>query len=103
MSYIIDGEGYDITELDTSHLVLQTVKELKPSLILLDVMLGDMDGRDICRALKSDSLTKSIPVIMVSASHEIYNKLEQLCYANEYLDKPFNLVDLISHVEKYVA
>jgi twitching motility two-component system response regulator PilH len=74
----------------------------KPDLILLDIKLPDMDGYQVCRLLKSEPDTKSIPVIMATAS-EIEKKDEFWGLevgADAYLIKPFEPEELISEVKK---
>jgi len=49
---ILKSDGYTVTGLDNGHKVLQTIQDDRPDVLLLDVCLGDMDGRNICKALK---------------------------------------------------
>lgn len=100
---ILDEEGYTISELADGHDVVQTVDDWHPDVILLDVMLGDMDGRDICKGLKSSDLTAMIPVIIISASHGRHTMHEKMCMANDYIEKPFDINDLVNKVRYYAA
>lgn len=103
MKMILDEEGYDVSELDNGHGVDQELIRSTPDVILLDVMLGDMDGRDICHHLKSEADTATIPIIIVSATHGRYTSEEKGCQADDYLSKPFNIVDLVRKVKLYTA
>jgi len=69
---ILDDEGYEVNELDNGHQVDSAIACWVPDVILLDVMLGDMDGREICRHLKSEKNTAAIPIIIISATHSRY-------------------------------
>lgn len=95
---ILEMEGYLVTELDSGHGVLEAIHKTRPDVVLLDVMLGDMDGRDICKLLKNDPDIHDIPVIIVSASHGQRHVQERPCGAVDYLSKPFDMNELISHV-----
>lgn len=98
---ILDDEGYEVNELDNGHQVDSAIASWTPDVILLDVMLGDMDGRDICRHLKSEKNTATIPIIIISATHSRYTLPEKSCSANGYLEKPFDIDDLIRKVRLY--
>ena len=100
---ILEGEGYEVSELADGHSINSAVDHFHPDVILLDVMLGDMDGRDICRELKFAPGTESIPIIMVSASHKQEVLKDGGCRANDYLAKPFDIEDLIQKVGFYAA
>ena len=102
INYILSEEGYEVSELDNGHSVLETVRQLQPDVILLDIMLGGSDGRDICKTLKADATTRSIPIIMISASHGVHT-VHESCNANDYIAKPFDINTLISRVEKYAS
>jgi DNA-binding response OmpR family regulator len=103
MHLILEMEGYAVTELDNGHDVLDAIQVSRPDVVLLDVMLGDTDGRDICKLLKNDPEMKDIPIIIVSASHGLHTMHEKQCGANDYLAKPFDMNDLISHVRYFAA
>ncbi|MBL4675073.1 MAG: response regulator [Mucilaginibacter sp.] len=100
---ILYDEGYVVTELNSGHEVVSEVDRLHPDVILLDAMLGDMDGRDICKALKSHAATTGIPVIIVSATHGSHTMHQKLCMANDYIDKPFEITELVDKVRLYSA
>lgn len=100
---IFEAEGYAVSGLDNGHEVLKTVQKVRPDILLLDVMLGDMDGRDICSELKSRPDTPNLPIIIISATHGCHTMHEKNCRANDYLDKPFDIDELVSHVRRLAA
>lgn len=71
---------------------LKTAKEQQPDLILLDIILGDMHGHDVCKALKQDPTTKNIPIIFVTSQDTPEDEMEGLeLGAVDYFKKPFSM------------
>ncbi len=98
---VLEGEGYLVsTNMDGEGLHL--LKEDVPDLILLDVLLAGVDGRDICRSLKSDPVTQHIPVIMLSA-HSDASRVADTSGADDFLEKPFDVDVLIDIVAKHLS
>jgi len=96
-------EGYNISGLmDVSHFS-KRINEFKPDLILLDVMLGAFDGRDLCNLLKSDQSTLHIPVIMISASHNLKDSKGNACAPDDFIAKPFDVSNLINKINAQFA
>lgn len=95
---ILEDEGYEVTTLNNGNDVSKNVAASKPDLILLDVMLGGMDGREICKDLKSNSMFQLIPIVMISASHNLQDQLQQPKSANAFIPKPFDIDNLINVV-----
>ncbi len=74
-------------------------KEELPELILLDIMLPEVDGLEILRRLRSDAVTRTIPVMMLTAKGTEYDKVCGLdAGADDYLAKPFGMMELVSRV-----
>jgi DNA-binding response OmpR family regulator len=96
---VLKEEGYEITSLDRVP-SLEKIVNLNPSLILLDNRLADGYGNTLCLAIKSYSLTRQVPVIMVSPSTSL-PVIAEKCHADDYLSKPFDLYELIGLVKKY--
>lgn len=101
--YILEAEGFYVFGLDSGRAVVKTVHEKKPDMILLDVQLGDMDGRDVCLELKQEPTTKNIPVVIISASHGLHALHEKQCQADDFLEKPFDVSELVDQVKRYAA
>ncbi len=99
---ILEAEGYEVASLDSGREVILTVQRTSPDMLLLDVRLGDMDGRDICKALKSSPSTSQMPVMIVSATHGWGTRHEKQCMADDYLAKPFDMTDLLARVSYLV-
>jgi DNA-binding response OmpR family regulator len=73
----------------------------KPDLILLDVMLGGADGRDICRNLHSDKKNRDLPVVLFSANPEM-RKCTKGCDAKAFIAKPFEVSTLLRTIQESV-
>lgn len=97
---IFERAGYDVDIHGEAISILEN-KYNCPDLFLLDRQLSGQDGLKICRFLKSQTLTKDIPVIIVSATPGI-GKLAEEAGANDFIEKPFQMNDLLSIVEKWI-
>ena len=76
----------------------QVLTENKPDIIILDISLGALDGREICRELKQNEETKTIPIIMLSA-HDRLSKAYDDNFADGYIMKPFALAELLEEIQ----
>jgi DNA-binding response OmpR family regulator len=74
----------------------------RPDIIILDIFLGALNGRDICRQLKQDDLTKSLPVIMLSAHDKLSKAYGDNC-ADGYIMKPFALAELLAEIQLFIS
>lgn len=96
----LEAEGYNITEAKDGHEAIDKVHSEIPDVILLDLMIPGMDGFEVCRELKSDSLYSHIPVIMLTARGEVDDKVEGIeLGADDYVTKPFNLKELKARIK----
>lgn len=99
ISYNLELEKYSVTKAETGEDGLKKAKTKTPDLILLDLMLPEINGLDVCKQLKSDSKTRNIPIIMVTAKGEesdIVTGLE--LGADDYVIKPFRPKELIARI-----
>ena len=92
--------GYDVCTARDGQEALDKVSETQPDLILLDVMMPKLNGFEVCERLKSDPMTKIIPVIMVTALNEIEDKIKATeAGADDFVSKPFNKLELLTRVK----
>lgn len=103
ISYILTDNGYEVVSLDSGKEIFMTIQQFRPDLVLMDVMLGGMDGRAICNQLKHRLDTNAIPVILISASHDLAQSLSQEGAPNDFIAKPFNIDDLIGKIVSQLA
>ena len=90
---------YDVIQADCGAKALEMAETAQPDLILLDVVMADINGIDVCRKLKTNPRTCDIPVIMITAAREPLQKLRALqAGAEDYLQKPLDEVTLLARV-----
>ena len=95
----LKSAGYETVEADTGNGGLDAARTCRPSLVLLDIMLPGMDGISVCRALRADSGTKALPVIMLTAKGEERDIVAGLdAGANDYVTKPFSKEVLLARI-----
>jgi putative two-component system response regulator len=79
---------------------LEQVSKNTPDLILLDVMMPEMDGYEVCRKLKNEEDTRLIPIIMLTALHDVQDRIKGIeAGADDFISKPFNNVELLTRVK----
>lgn len=100
---ILEGYDYEVMTLANGNLLIDQIKEYKPDLILLDIMLGNMDGRELCKLVKSNHETHDIPIILVSASHGLSERFQPYDAPNDFLAKPFDITELLDKVQTHLA
>ena len=98
--YTLQSTGFETKGFEDGRSFFEELKEEKPDLILLDVMLPDEDGITILTKLKKNPDTSDIPVIIASAKGEEYDKIKGLdTGADDYLAKPFGMMEMISRIK----
>lgn len=96
---ILEKEGYDVVTANSGKEGIQKVREEKPELVLLDVVMPEMDGFETCKILRDDDSNNLMPIIMLTAQDSEDDKLEGLeLGADDYIIKPFNPRELSSRV-----
>lgn len=93
--------GYDVVEARSGKECLSKIARVKPDLVIMDIMMPDMNGWDVCKRIKEDPLTSSIPVSMLSVrrEEEDIRKSFDYAHADEHLCKPIDLGKLLNTVE----
>ena len=99
---ILQIDNYNIIAAFNGQLALEMASEKKPDLILLDIMMPDMDGFEVCTKLKSDPETKDIPVIFLTSKNEPEDIVKGFKLgAVDYVSKPFNSAELLSRIRTH--
>jgi DNA-binding response OmpR family regulator len=100
----LDSDAYQILEAEEGRQALEIARAHHPDLILLDVMLPDLSGFDICRDLKSDPLMASTTIVMLTARAQQSDVGEaEAAGADGYFTKPFSPVALMRKVESILG
>ena len=99
LAYNLKAEGFLVISADDGEDALLLVEEEEPDLILLDWMMPNLSGIEVCRRLKSCNETRAIPIVMVSARSEEMDKVRGLeIGADDYLVKPYSVIELIARL-----
>ena len=95
----LEARGYEVAEAENGALALRKIVARLPDVILLDLMMPEMDGFEVCRRLKSDSQTAHIPILMITALSDRKERLMGVSAgANDFLNKPVDIQDVILRV-----
>lgn len=100
---LLSVEGYNVLETDSGLGALALVVEANPDLILLDVMMPEMDGFEVCRRLKQDEQTRLIPVVFITALNDRRSRIMGIeAGGDDFLTKPFDRLELTARVRSLV-
>lgn len=100
LEFTLEKEGFKVSSTDNGEDALFMVKENKPDIILLDWMLPEISGIQVCTKIRSDDETRNIPIIMLSARGEEADRVEGLQKGvDDYIVKPFSPKELIARIE----
>ena len=102
---ILGRKGFDLVGAVGGREGLETVRRLKPDLVLLDLMMPDMDGWEVYQKMKADDELKDIPVVVVTAKAQSIDKVLGLHIAkvDDYVTKPFGPQELLHSVRKVLG
>lgn len=100
LSALLSQLGYEVRKVINGQTALKTIQAAPPDLILLDVMMPDMNGYEVCQHLKASPLTSDIPVIFISALDEVLDKVKAFAVGGvDYITKPFSEEEVFARVE----
>ena len=102
---ILERRGLEVIGAENGPAGLDAIRELRPSLVLLDLMLPGMDGWEVYRRMKADDTMKNIPVIVVTAKAEGIDEVlaKHIAKVDDYIKKPFSLQELLQSIERVMA
>ncbi len=104
LSGILKEKGYRVRPAPSGKRALATIKKELPELILLDIMMPEMDGYEVCRQLKAETLTQDIPVIFLSALNEVFDKVKAFQVGGvDYITKPFQVEEVLVRVNTHLT
>jgi len=100
---VLERDGYRVTTATSGREALDTVAGHHPDLILLDVMMPGLDGFEVCRLLKTDTATRLLPVVLVTALRNTNDKIRGIdAGADDFITKPFNPHELRARVRSLI-
>ena len=99
LAYNLEAEGFAVSRAENGEEALMLVDEVAPDVIVLDWMMPNLSGIEVCRRLKIKSETRSIPIIMLSARSEEVDRVRGLeTGADDYVIKPYSVIELMARV-----
>ncbi len=99
LSYNLEAEGFRVVQAGNGEEALVLVDEVSPDVVVLDWMMPNVSGIEVCRQLKTRPDTRSLPIIMLSARSEEVDRVRGLeTGADDYVVKPYSLVELMARV-----
>jgi CheY-like chemotaxis protein len=105
LEMVLTREGYDVVTVSSGPEVLEQVKEKQPDLALIDAIMPEVDGYQICQTLKRDPTFKNLPVIMLAGTHEDFDREKgaEIVGTEAILDKPSKSQIIVSKVKEFLA
>ena len=101
LQYRLEQEGYRVATLNDPLGFVVKVREFEPDLMLLDIMMPELSGIQLCRIARADPTIKHIPIIFLSARGEVEDRIKGLeAGAEDYVSKPFNTNELLLRISK---
>lgn len=100
IKFNLEKNGYNVVCSGNGKEALKLIREQLPNLVLLDVMLPQMDGYEVCKEVRKDNNISTIPIIMITAKSEEFDKVIGLeLGADDYITKPFSIREMLARVK----
>ena len=104
LSETLTSNGYEVRAVKSGKTALTAIKTMPPSLILLDINMPDMNGYQVCQALKMEQATRDIPIIFLTASNEAKDKVKAFASGGaDYIAKPFQIEEVLARVNNQLT
>jgi signal transduction histidine kinase len=103
LAQMLGEQGYRVRSAPNGQRALATVQKERPDLILLDILMPEMNGFEVCQRLKADESLSDIPVIFISALNEVFDKVTAFSVgAVDYITKPFQIEEVLARVQTHL-
>lgn len=102
IEFILEEEGYKVKLFPNASSFHASINDNIPDLFLLDVMLPDGNGLDLCKEIRKTNKIKDVPIIVMSA-HERLDNVYKLHCANDFISKPFDLNDILLRIQQQIT
>jgi diguanylate cyclase (GGDEF)-like protein len=104
LSTTLTEQGYKVRSVTEGLMALTVAEAAKPDLILLDIMMPNIDGYEVCQRLKANEQTCDIPVIFLSALDEVLDKVKAFSVGGvDYITKPFQLEEVLARIQTHLS
>ncbi|MFU8788285.1 MAG: diguanylate cyclase domain-containing protein [Methylobacter sp.] len=104
LSELLTQLGYTIRSVTSGRMALKTLAVKQPDLIFLDIQMPEMDGYQVCAAIKVDEKLRDIPIIFISALDDTFDKVKAFeCGGVDYITKPFHIEEVVARVESQLV
>lgn len=104
LSLLLSDSGYLVRKATSGEMALETIQISKPDLVLLDIRMPEMDGYEVCQRLKANPDTSDIPIIFLSASNDIDDKVRAFTVGGaDYVTKPFQAEEVLARVRHQIT
>jgi len=101
---VLSSEGYQVSTAKNGREAVEIVAQEPVDLVLMDIMMPVMDGLAACKAIKADERTRHVPVVIMSAAHNLRERVGEVQYiAAAIVPKPFDFDQLLDTVERLVC
>jgi DNA-binding response OmpR family regulator len=101
LTVLLQLHNFEVETALSKTVLMDKLDTFKPDLILLDIVLRHIDGRELCKEIKNNSLYKKIPIILLSANPEFLKGYE-VCEANDVIEKPFDIKTVIDKINMHI-
>lgn len=100
LSLALAQQGCEVCTATSGAIALACMEEIQPDLVLLDIMMPEMDGYEVCRRLKANPATQKIPVMFISAIHDVLDKVKAFKVGGvDYITKPVQMEEALARIE----
>jgi two-component system NtrC family sensor kinase len=100
---ILSEKGYLVRPVPNGKLALSAAQKMLPHIVLLDIMMPEMDGYEVCQRLKDCEVTKDVPVIFISAINDVTDKVKAFAVGGvDFITKPFQVEEVLARIETHL-
>jgi len=104
LAVMLSEKGYQVRKAINGKIAINTIQQMPPDLILLDINMPDLNGYEVCQLLKANPLTNEIPIIFISALDDVLDKIRAFqAGGSDYIIKPFQAEELIARIENQLT
>ncbi|MCP4544547.1 MAG: response regulator [Chloroflexi bacterium] len=101
---MLTRQSYTVRPMSDGHLAISSAQDDPPDLILLDIMMPEINGYQVCEQLKADARTRDIPIIFLSVLDKVENKVKAFSIGGaDYITKPFNIQEVSARIETHLT